>query len=129
MDAERAMKAHAMPAHGLRSAYAPAAARTHAAGAVAGRLVRLPAVEAPPLESVPKASIGPIGPNFSADFAWPYRETISADMTACRPKTYSLLAVRLKSLGNFSSRGRSMIPLRRAGTGDKPDNRGYMWRQ
>ena len=53
-----------------RSAFALAAARSHAGGAGVERLACLLPVETPLFISVPKASIGPIGPNPSADLEW-----------------------------------------------------------
>jgi hypothetical protein len=53
-----------------RSAFALAAARSHAGGAVVERLACSLPVETPLFKSVPKASIGPIGPNLSANWEW-----------------------------------------------------------
>jgi len=80
---ERAMKAHAMPAHALWSAFA--AACSHAGSAVAGRLARLPAVATPPLESVPLASIGPNRSKLLCRFGMAMaRNDNSRNETACR---------------------------------------------
>jgi hypothetical protein len=129
----RETKTCAMPAHGRRTACAPAAARTHAAGVVAGRLARLPAVATLHRFGVPIVPIAPIGLNRSADLECPNRETTTAPMwlgaVADRSKMHFLLVMWLESSGNVFEPGPLDDPLRCAGTGDKPGNRGYMWRQ
>ena len=79
-------------------ACAPAAARTHAWGAVARRLARLQTVETPLFVSVPIVPIAPIGPNPSADWEWVVARTLRAVLNC--PKMIFNGAV----LGNDSPR-------------------------